>query len=527
MAGRPKRHLSQAFLLLVGLFLIYNANLRQVSSHDTRASRFVPISILRDGDLRLDEFFRSDLERRKHGEPLPFYLTYSNGHVYDDFPPIGPLLALPVYAVPVWIGIPSNDALLANLISKLAASLMAAASAVMILATTRRLLQRSRPDRPNNSEDNLRTGAAAGPAMTTSMERVALLATLTYALCTPVWSIASQGLWSHAPAVLCLALGLWGLLSGHMILAGLTTGAAAVARPATVPAAALLVLYVAHRAWRNAGDPVTHPPRRKGWRETIWYTLSILAVGTAGEAFNIWQHGSLMGGVPLRNAYWVQTLNASGSFSGSLLGGLAGLTVSPSRGVFVFAPILLIALVGAVSAWKRQLSWPAAGAPGQRSEATLLARYLSLAALAVLLVYAKFIVWWGGNSYGPRYLTDIMPLVALLVAFGLARMTEAPYRLRLGWRRLGDDPRKGAARLSLARTARGALVCLFIYSAFVQAVGATCWPSPWVFNKTPPYYERLWEWRNSQIPACLRAGPRFDPLARRLLGALGLKVPAR
>ena len=45
-----------SILLFIGLVLAYNVNLRQVSSHDTYASRFVPISILRDGDLILDEF---------------------------------------------------------------------------------------------------------------------------------------------------------------------------------------------------------------------------------------------------------------------------------------------------------------------------------------------------------------------------------------------------------------------------------------------------------------------------------------
>ena len=44
-------------LLLASLLFFYNVNLRQVSSYDTYASRFVPISLLRSGDLSLDEFF--------------------------------------------------------------------------------------------------------------------------------------------------------------------------------------------------------------------------------------------------------------------------------------------------------------------------------------------------------------------------------------------------------------------------------------------------------------------------------------
>ncbi len=58
---------SQA-LLFVGLLLIYNVNLRQVSSHDTYASRFVPISILRDGDVILDEFVPEALKQQAGDE---------------------------------------------------------------------------------------------------------------------------------------------------------------------------------------------------------------------------------------------------------------------------------------------------------------------------------------------------------------------------------------------------------------------------------------------------------------------------
>ncbi len=110
------------WVLLAGLLIAYNINLRQVSSHDTYASRFVPISILRDGDVILDEFVSEEMKRHAGENVLSDNFVYLRGHFYDSHPPIGPLLALPVYALPAWIGIPRNAELVANLFSKLAAS---------------------------------------------------------------------------------------------------------------------------------------------------------------------------------------------------------------------------------------------------------------------------------------------------------------------------------------------------------------------------------------------------------------------
>ncbi len=128
-------------------------------------------------------------------------------------------------------------------------------------------------------------------------------------------------------------------------------------------------------------------------------------------------------------------------------------------------------------------------------------RYVSLAAIAVLLTYSKFIVWWGGHGYGPRYLTDAMPFFGLLFAPGFLPIVE---------------------RGSRARVARIAVTAVLVYSVFIQAVGAFCWPESWTVSQSPPYRYRLWDWHETQIESCLKDGPRIDPAAKRLLAKLGL-----
>jgi hypothetical protein len=473
---------SQA-VLFVGLLLIYNVNLRQVSSHDTYASRFVPISILRDGDLILDEFVPEAIKPRPGEEFFSDYFVYVRGHFYDSHSPIGPLLALPVYALPAWIGIPDRAELIANMFSKLAASIMVALSAVMLFHASRRLLSATLTSAAHNSE---------------YATRVAFVAAIAYGLATSVWSTASLAMWTHTPAVLGFAVALWALTAGRPGVAGVAAAGAWFSRPATAPAVALLGLYLLHRT-AHAGWTSAAAAHRRA--DVLRFSAGAALTGAAGILYNYWLFGNAVGGAPFRTGYWVEELGATGMFTGSLPMGLAGLTVSPSRGILIYSPIVLIAVYGAARAWRAPLASDESAEGFGRADALLLARYVSLAALAILLTYSKFIVWWGAHGYGPRYLTDGMPFVGLLFVLGLSPLAQ---------------------RTSRARIARLAAAAALAYSIFIQAVGAFCWPESWTLRDNPPYRYRLWDWRESQIESCIRDGPRVDPAARRLFERLGL-----
>ena len=473
----------RSLLLFIGLLAAYNINLRQVSSHDTYASRFVAISILRDGDLVLDEFVPEVLKRRAGDDFFSDYFVYVRGHFYDSHPPVGPLLALPVYALPAWIGIPDRAELVANMFSKLAASIMVALSAVVLFRASRRLL------RPTL------TGTAREPEHAT---RIALVAAIAYGLATSVWSTASLAMWTHTPAVLGFAVALWALTAARPGVAGVAAAAACFSRPATAPAVALLGMYLLHRTLRDGWTSTAAAGSRA---DVLRFSAGAALTGLTGMLYNYRLFGNAVGGAPFRTGYWVEELGTTGMFTGSLPTGLAGLTVSPSRGILIYSPIVLVAAYGAVRAWRSPLvSEKAAGRFGQ-ADALLLARYASLAAVAILLTYSKFIAWWGGHGYGPRYLTDAMPFVGLLFVLGLSPMVG------------------GASR---ARVAKVAVIAALTYSIFIQAVGAFCWPSSWTLNDNPRYRFRLWDWRESQIELCIRDGPRIDPAARGLFRKLGL-----
>ena len=286
-------------LLFIGLLAAYNINLRQVSSHDTYASRFVPISILRDGDVILDEFVPEVIKQQAGDDFFSYYFVYVRGHFYDSHPPVGPMLALPMYALPVWIGIPDRAELIANMFSKLAASLMVALSGVLIFRASRQVLMPTLAGMPHDAEH---------------ATRIAVLAAIAYGLATGVWSTASLAMWTHTPAVLGFAVALWALTTGRVAVAGAAAAAACVSRPATAPAVALLGLYLAHRALRDGWDSAGAAERRM---DVLRFSAAAAFTGLAGVLYNYWLFDNAVGGAPFRMRDGVQELG-TGMFAGSL-----------------------------------------------------------------------------------------------------------------------------------------------------------------------------------------------------------------
>jgi len=86
-----------------------------------------------------------------------------------------------------------------------------------------------------------------------------------------------------------------------------------------------------------------------------------------------------------------------------------GLTISPFRGLFFLSPILLLGFVGLWYAWKDKKT--------DRSAIMV----VSLVIAFFLLFYSSSVMWWGGSTVGPRYLTPMVPFLALPIIFAFNR----------------------------------------------------------------------------------------------------------
>jgi hypothetical protein len=436
-----------AALLFLALTLIYFANWRMRGAGDSLPTRVLPFSILREANLDLNEFTWASSPRRA----WPYYVHGKRDadgvRLYSVSSIATAVVVTPLYVAPtawlVWNNISYNDSrarAVIVLMEKLSAAVLTALSAAVLFL------------------------ALAG--MTTRHWALAL--TLIYALGTSTWAISSQALWAHALSELCLAT-LFAILVHGRATAGWAFAAAAISvlmvwnRPQMAVFAAMLLVFAVSRDRRTAIPLVG---------------LALVSGGVL-VAYNLWALGNVAGGY-----------GGFGHFSNPLLNGLAGLTVSPNRGLFVYTPIALFSVWGAVQIW--------------RQEAPVWLRMMTIGLAGHVVLYSKFDEWWAGFSYGPRYFSDVQPLLVVLLVYGLI-----PF-----WR---------------LRTVRAGAVLFAAYGVFVQAVGVYAADDGW--NRDPISVdtrpERVWDWRDTQIRRAIGNGFRGFELLPVLVDTFRDDLPAQ
>lgn len=425
-----------ALLLVLASFLVYNVNFREVSAADTIPARLLPVELIRHQRLDLDHYFQN----APQGRPGYYWVQFVGGHYRSSYPIAPAFLASPIYLVPVILGA-GDHWIVINVLSKLAASLMAALSVGLVYLAAMNL----------------------GVPLV-DRERAALAVALVYAVATSTWSVSSQGLWGHAPAQLAMATATYALVRppGRPVLsglAGLATGVMLACRPPTALLAAAITTYVLRTSSRQ---------------NVVRYLGLGGAVVLAVLVYNAAIFDSPQGGYAEINQTHAKWHGVERTWTSALGPGLLGLLVSPSRGLFLYSPILLLALPGIIMSVRRRM-------PG-------ILLYLSVGLLASLLLLGCYTVWWGGQSFGPRLLSDFLPAAVLLMM---------PV-----WSMVWNS-----------RPWRALVVALFAFSVLVHAVGAFYYPSPveveW--NTTPKdvdkAHERLWDWRDTQLLRLLWNGP--------------------
>jgi hypothetical protein len=318
-----------------------------------------------------------------------------------------------------------------NLIAAVAASLLTALAVALAYLTARRRTSRVR----------------------------SMLLAIGLGLGTGLWSAVSQTLWAHETAILGMAIAVL-CFAGERLGARAAIaigGGLALAGAARAQLAPMIAVLLAGTLWRS--------------RPAGLIAGAIVAAGAAATcALNLHWFGQAFGPVSM-----MVDVNKSvhGTTSTFQLGidGFAGLLVSPSRGLLIFSPIVLIAAAGLRAAitegWRSPLGWCA------------------LAASAQYILYSTYSVWWAGHTYGPRYLLDVLPMLVPLAAAALARDTwSAVHKVT------------AAALLS--------------WSILVAGTGAFVYPhDEWNVNPSDVdrNHARLWSWSDTQIARCWRRGP--------------------
>jgi hypothetical protein len=229
----------------------------------------------------------------------------------------------------------------------------------------------------------------------TTVGRAVLIA-LAYGLGTGVWSVSSQALWQHGPNGFFLAMGTYFLVRAEAswrqaAWCGLAYSAAVACRPTGVIVAGAAGIYLLVR-WVTV--------RRKA---LVPYVLAALPIAAALAAYNTYYLGSPweFGQAKMGHQVALGKTGSEALWQTPLGVGLAGLMISPSRGLLVFSPFMVFALAGLGMLWTQRRYaplWPVAAAT-----------------LALLVVAFKWFDWWGGWCYGPRPIVDTMPFFALML----------------------------------------------------------------------------------------------------------------
>lgn len=348
---------------------------------------------------------------------VPAYLFLAHDHYLPFFPPFAGLLALPVYMFSVWTGVAPASSLAADL-EKLSASIIAAGSVALVYMILRRVTN----------------------------EKASLLIATVYAFGTGTFSISAQALWQHGPSELFLAATLYCLVRGveersYVAYAGLFLAAAVTCRYTNLLIAVPLTIYVlCHRR-----------------DQAIRFLLFSLPLGILLALYNYLLFDSVLL-VPYAmqvtdEAHWTP-----------LFEGLAAKLVSPNRGLLIFSPVLLFSFIGMYLACKQKGSE--------------LFRYLAMGVALDIVFYSLWPVWRDEWSFGPRYLTDIAPLLAFFLVPSYSVL----------------QPR---------RALRWTFISLGVVSVVIHSMGAFL-PGGWNPD-VGPKSRRVWSWSDGQLIYSLKA----------------------
>ena len=388
------------------------ANTRLLGSGDSRPALYLPFAIVRTHSLSFETLIQnSGCMLEPDGTP-PYWFVPWHGRTVSKYPLTTGLLALPL-ELPSALGFFDVCAPDLNDLEKIAATTLAALGVVLLFLSFEALVG----------------------------GRAAMLAGLLYVMATPVLPILGQSLWQHTGACLGFSLGLWALFTlepsarrSRLIAFG--AGLAVACRPPDVFLAVALMLALLAEGRRHLTAWWVGAVPLAVLGVCNWVTLgSPWATGYRSEASRGW------------TAFWPE--------------GVAGLLVSPARGLLLLYPVLLLA----------------AGALLRRQAQPLRTRQYRLlfaGVVANLFLMAKWWAWTGGYSASPRMLADGLPILG--VGLALAARRAIDFKRCRPWF-------ASAAALSML------CACLVTYVPPTEATKEWIWrirTGPWNWRAYPP-----------------------------------------
>ncbi|MGH9222387.1 MAG: hypothetical protein ACRD2W_00970 [Acidimicrobiales bacterium] len=359
-------------LLMVAVTVMYCTS-PVVTNGDSYLAFPTAVSLVHDGDLDLDEF-PGDNVQRHYGREL------RRGHSFDGYPWAVSLLLVPaVLAVGGLHAVGALSRSATDLVRDDAMGLPQLLTASVVTAAVALVLYFLAYERLTGDERRRR--------------RLAVVIALGFATATAAWSTASRALWQHGPSMLLLSVALLLAVRADRRSDGTPAGAAPwfamgavlaaanTVRPTNAAPAALfgIWLLVRHRHRRRlvpflGGALAVAGP---------WFVVNAASFGTPLPYYSS----------PGERLFWHESFGEAAAAN----------LVSPARGLLIFSPVIvLLAAAGLVLRFRR------------REGGLLDAVAVGSVVAQLLIVSASKEAWWAGHSFGPRFMSDVLPFLAYL-----------------------------------------------------------------------------------------------------------------
>jgi hypothetical protein len=325
---------------------------------DSVPYRYLPIALLKHGTFRLDAF--------PHLADAQYYAIVRDreGHLISKKPVSPALFEIPFFLGYAAIkgGLPQNEWAMMQL-GKLAMCVISAFACVFLAMSLKGLYHRFLP----------------------------ILAGLSLVMMTPLWFTALD-CWPHpllaALNAVCLLLisrrkSLW-----TWVFIGLFQGIAITTRlgAAVVSFVFLVAALLEKSETRSSG-------MRHAAGMILGALLPLILLG--------WYNQKYFGN-PFTTGFGSQV-------AGRIrvpFGALAGLLVSPAKGIFLYSPILIFGFASLCKSLRGKFE----------------IRLCLLCLLFHTLLWSFYADWWGGWAWGPRYLMDVMPFSLFIACISIDRL---------------------------------------------------------------------------------------------------------
>ncbi len=332
---------------------------------DVVPATLLPFSIVLNHNIYLDKF----VEYYKKNDTQTKYFYNYDSHYISSYPITLPLIISPIY-IPLKAFYNFNKMSVEQIIAlaykmgKFVSALITSLSVMFFFILSENLLQNTKKS---------------------------IFLSIVYAFATENWAIASNSLWQHGFSELMIILCFISILKlennikskTFSFLLGLFLALAISERPTDIVFAVPVFLYIL--IYKN--------------NYLIYFLLPLALIGSGLITFNLMFFKRLTGGY-------------DANFNGNIFKGIIGLLFSPGRGLLIYTPITIFSFVGLILSLKNNKIenkiYPIA----------------SIFIIGQILLIAKWNMWWGGWTYGPRLLTDIVPALILLLAPILAIISK-------------------------------------------------------------------------------------------------------